>query len=78
MTKTKIKYRIKKNKNIKREYDNTFEKKVVALAMKILRMSKNEMQSQNFVDKLNNYILNNSKGWTKWVLGETGYPIFEL
>lgn len=42
------------------------------------RMSKNEMQSQNFVDKLNNYILNNSKGWTKWVLGETGYPIFEL
>ena len=36
MTKTKINYRIKKIKNIKREYDNTFWKKVVALAMKIL------------------------------------------
>ena len=40
-------------------------------------MSKNEMQSQSFVEKLNSYILNNSKDWKKWKLEEEGYPVFE-
>lgn len=39
--KTKINCKIKKIKNIKREYDNTFQKKVIALAMKILLLLKN-------------------------------------
>ena len=40
-------------------------------------MSKNEIQSQLLVDKLNSYKVNNSENWKKWRLGEEGYPIFE-
>ena len=40
-------------------------------------MSKNEIQSQLLVDKLNSYKVNNSVNWKKWRLGEEGYPIFE-
>ena len=41
--------------------------------------SKSYMQSQDFIDELNNYINSNTdgidtKGWTQWIQGEDGYP----
>jgi len=62
LTKTKIKYRIKKNKNIKREYDNTFEKKVVALAMKILLRDSDIHINKKLIDFFLKYIYNLIKG----------------
>ena len=40
-------------------------------------MSKDEMQSQILIDKLNSYRIENSDDWKAWTLGEQGYPIFE-
>ena len=40
-------------------------------------MSINEIKSQTLIDKLNSYIVSNSKGWKSWKLGENGYPTFE-
>lgn len=40
-------------------------------------MSKDEMQSQILIDKLNSYRTENSDDWKAWTLGEQGYPIFE-
>ena len=41
--------------------------------------SKSYIQSQDFIDELNNYINSNTdgidtKGWTQWIQGEDGYP----
>ena len=51
MTKIKINYKIRKIKNIKRDLNNTFKKKVVALAMKILPKKEKEKYFLKSIDK---------------------------
>lgn len=46
-------------------------------------LEKNYMQSDNFIDNLNNYIEGtnnemNTNGWAKWVKGKDGYPTLDF
>ena len=43
-----------------------------------ISMTINQMQNENFINELNNYIIENSKTWNRWKIGDNRYPILNF